>query len=154
MYVRRVRLGDASLLGDLFSRIDTTHFHPHPMTAEGAAAIASCVGRDVYLIGCLGDEAIAYGMLRGWDAGFDVPSLGIAVRVDHNGHGHARRMMSVLHDAARLGGSSVVRLRVAPDNLRARRLYEALGYKDAGEERGELLMLLGLYCATPRVMPG
>jgi ribosomal protein S18 acetylase RimI-like enzyme len=144
MTVRAVRPDDAAGLADLFSHIDTTYFRPHPMTADGALAIADYVGRDVYLVGSVGAELIAYGMLRGWDEGYVVPSLGIAVRTSHVRHGHGRAMMSALHAVARSRGASAVRLRVAPGNRGARRLYAALGYEDIGEEREERVMLLRL----------
>lgn len=137
------RLGGAAL-ADLFAALDATHFHPHPLTRAEAERIASYRGQDVYLT--LADEGrlVAYGMLRGWDEGYAVPSLGIAVRADCYGRGYGRTMMAVLHDVARERGATTIRLRVHPDNPRAIRLYRSLGYVDAGEERGERLMLLRL----------
>lgn len=109
------------------------------MTTEEAERVESYAGRDVYLW-----TEHAYGFLRGWDDGYDVPSLGIAVATDAQGQGHGRAMMLALHEAARERGAQSIRLRVHPDNTRARQLYESLGYVEAGEERGEMLMLLDL----------
>jgi GNAT superfamily N-acetyltransferase len=131
-------------LSDLFAAIDTTFFRPHRMNAAGAAEIARYAGHDVYLIGHEQGVAVAYGMLRGWDEGYDVPSLGVAVRTDHQGHGDGRAMMLALHQVALWHGSDQVRLRVAPANKRARGLYESLGYVDIGTERGERLMVTRL----------
>lgn len=129
----------AHSLPRLFARLDPTYFHPHPLTREEAARIASYHGRDIYLW-----TQHAYGFLRGWDEGFDVPSLGVAVASDQQGRGHGRRMMLALHEAARQRGANRIRLRVHPDNVRACRLYESLGYREAGTERGELVMFLNL----------
>jgi ribosomal protein S18 acetylase RimI-like enzyme len=126
-------------LADLFAAIDSTHFHPHPLTAAEARRIQAHTGRDLYVA-----TGFAYGMLRGWDEGYAVPSLGVAVRRDAYGQGHGRAMMAWLHELAREHGATEVRLRVHPDNVRAIRLYESLGYVDAGEERGERLMLVSL----------
>jgi RimJ/RimL family protein N-acetyltransferase len=52
--------------------------------------------------------------------------------------------MLALHRAARERAAAQIRLRVDPDNEPARRLYESLGYVDAGEERGERLLFLEL----------
>jgi len=49
-------------------------------------------------------------------------------------------MMGHLHRAAAERGARTVRLRVHADNIRARRLYESLGYQYGGEDRGELVM--------------
>ena len=114
------------------------------MTAEGAARIVGLRGRDLYLLGIVQGEAIAYGMLRGWDEGYPIPSLGIGVRKDALRMGYGRAMMLALHEAARASGASTVRLRVNPENVAALSLYRSLGYRPAGIERGEELMLLDL----------
>jgi ribosomal protein S18 acetylase RimI-like enzyme len=140
---RPVRADDAEVLGELLVSIDVTHFRPHPMTPEEARHIAELDGRDVYLIGFDDDDqAVAYGMLRGWDEGYPTASVGVAVRRTREREGIGRAMMEALHDAARARGADSVRLRVHPDNHSARRLYERLGYQPVGMERGEILMLL------------
>ena len=83
-------------------------------------------------------------MLRGWDEGYATPSLGIAVRDDCQRQGVGRIMMEHLHRAAVIRGARTVRLRVHPDNIRARRLYESLGYVYGGDDRGELVMSVDL----------
>jgi GNAT superfamily N-acetyltransferase len=134
----------ADMLADLLPRIDSTYFRPHPMDAEGAARIVGLNGRDLYLLGVVQGEAVAYGMLRGWDEDYPVPSLGIGVRKDALRMGYGRAMMLALHEAARASGASTVRLRVNPENVAALSLYRSLGYRFAGVERGEDLMLLDL----------
>ena len=51
-------------------------------------------------------------------------------------------MIEALHAAARGRGASRVRLRVHRDNTVARRLYESIGYRYDGEDRGELVMVV------------
>lgn len=137
---RVVGPGDAEALADVFSEIDTTFFRPHPFTRREAWRIASRTGRDLYALLLIDGRPVAYGMLRGWDEGFDTPSLGIAVRTTDQHKGYGRALMGRLHEAARNRGAGLVRLRVHADNARARRLYERLGYRYRGTERGELLM--------------
>jgi RimJ/RimL family protein N-acetyltransferase len=142
MRTSRVGPADADDLASLLPRIDDTFFTPHPMTADEAARISMHRGRDVYLIGRVGNEAIAYGMLRGWDEGFEIPSLGIGVRRDREHQGYGRAMMYALHQAAREGSARKVRLRVHPNNTRAVALYRSMGYREIGMDREEILMLL------------
>ncbi len=135
---------DSEALADIFSEIDDSFFRPHPFTRREAGRIATQDGRDTYAILLEGDRAVAYGLLRGWDEGYPVPSLGVAVRTSAQGRGLGRLMMAQLHAEAMRRGATVVRLRVHPENVAARRLYESLGYAYAGEDRGELLMLVDL----------
>jgi GNAT superfamily N-acetyltransferase len=141
---RVVGPGDVRALADIFSDIDETFFRPHPFTEGEALRIAALVGKDVYAILLDEQRPIAYGMLRGFDEGYTTPSLGIVVRTASRGRGFGRLMMAHLHAEARTRGAVQVRLRVHRDNIRARRLYESLGYEYMGDERGELVMLLDL----------
>jgi GNAT superfamily N-acetyltransferase len=117
-------------------------FHPHPFTAEHASLLAGYQGRDLYYVATQGEAVVAYGMLRGWEEGFEVPSLGIAVLGRARGTGLARTFMQFLHSAARLRGAPRVRLKVYPENEAARRLYESMGYRF---EPGEDHQLLGFF---------
>ena len=151
---RVVGPGDAEALAEVFSDVDEQFFRPHPFTPELARRIASYVGRDIFAL-LIGQEGpVAYGMLRGWEEGYSTPSLGIAVRNDCQGRGFGRTMMVHLHAEARRRGAAVVRLRVHPDNVRARRLYESLGYAYAGADRGELVMLVNLDVDTEPAREG
>jgi len=143
--IRKPDSGDIEAVTDLFIELDSDpYFHPHEMDRSTAEAIAGYRGRDVYLVAWDGERAVAYGMLRGWDEGFAVPALGVAVVATAVGRGLGQAMMAALHREARRRGSTAVRLRVHPDNVRARRLYALVGYREVGVERGEIVMTLSL----------
>ncbi len=145
---RVVGPSDAAMLADIFAEIDEAFFRPHPFTRAEARRIAHDASRDAYALLVEDGRAVAYGMLRGWAEGYPIPSLGIAVRTSAHGRGLGRLMMAHLHAEAVRRGASLMRLRVHPGNTRARRLYETLGYAYAGEDRGELLMVLDLLTAV------
>jgi ribosomal protein S18 acetylase RimI-like enzyme len=144
LVIREVRPGDEPALEMLFAHLDTTWFRPHDLGSEGAREVAHHAGKDAYLIGFLGSVPVAYGMLRGWDEGYRIPALGIAVRDGYGDRGLGRQMMHALHQVVRDHGGHRVRLRVAPDNVRARHLYDSMGYRHVGVERGEIVLLLDL----------
>lgn len=144
LIIREVRPGDEVDLEVLFAHLDTTWFRPHDLGSVGAREVAHHAGKDVYLIGFLGLVPVAYGMLRGWDEGYRIPALGIAVRDGYGDRGLGRQMMHALHESVRSRGGHRVRLRVAPDNARARHLYDSMGYHHVGLERGEIVLLLDL----------
>lgn len=104
-------------------------FQPHFFTPEQASFIANYDGKDFYaLIMCEGD-IIGYGMLRGWDEGYDIPSLGITIHPKYRGYGIGNLMMQYLHVIAMLKRCRKIRLRVRKGNKRARQLYEKFGYQ-------------------------
>lgn len=125
---------------DLLDNVDHEYFHHTGADVEGFLAKRD----DVHVLGRVDGQAVVFGMLRGWADGFDVPSLGIAVRRDLEGLGHGAAMMSALEMLARQHGAHRIRLRVHPAHVRARRLYEKLGYGEIGTERGEILMIRDL----------
>jgi ribosomal-protein-alanine N-acetyltransferase len=118
---------------------DTEHFHPHPFTAEEAKIRCSYQGDDLYYVAVAEGAVQAYGMLRGWDEGYEVPSLGIAVHPRARGMKIGSAMMHFLHNAARQRGAKRVRLKVYKENVVAYRMYEKLGYRFE-EQQGRQLV--------------
>jgi ribosomal-protein-alanine N-acetyltransferase len=115
-------------------------FHPHPFSPEAARERCSYDGRDVYCVAFVGDLVLGYGMLRGWDEGYAIPSLGIAVHADARGMGLGRALMLYLHAEASRRGARRIRLKVYPDNAAAVSLYRSLGYRFEDQlEDGQLV---------------
>jgi ribosomal protein S18 acetylase RimI-like enzyme len=107
---------------------DSLYFHPHPFSEDFLDLLCKYRGNDLYYIAVEENKVLAYGMLRGWDEGYIVPSLGIAVHPKYRGIGLSRAFIYFLHIAARRKGASQIRLKVYPENIRAIELYESLGY--------------------------
>jgi ribosomal protein S18 acetylase RimI-like enzyme len=123
---------------------EATFFHPHPFSPEEARRLCAYKGKDLYYIVSDGKSVLAYGILRGWDEGFTVPSLGIAVLPSFRGLGLGRTLMAFLHLAAKQAGATRVRLRVDPRNETAIGLYSALGYQFVGVDREQLVGIIDL----------
>lgn len=134
----------AEFFAALLASGDDRWFHPHPLSAAGAVEVAAYQGRDVYLVALRDERVVGYGIARGWDDGYAVPSLGIAVHPAARGTGVAGLLMNALHVAAMARGATRVRLRVHPENQVALRLYESLGYQFRDLERGERIATLDL----------
>jgi ribosomal-protein-alanine N-acetyltransferase len=105
------------------------YFHPHPLNNTQAEKLANYDGEDLYYLMMCGKGAIGYGMLRGWDEGFGIPSLGLAIHPAYRGKGLGLLFMHFLHAAAQCRGANSVRLTVSKSNVSAIRLYEKLGYE-------------------------
>jgi [ribosomal protein S18]-alanine N-acetyltransferase len=123
---------------------DHAFFHPHPMTDAEAARLCNYAGRDLYYAACASGSVLAYGMLRGWDEGYAIPSLGIAIHPEARGRGLARPFMAFLHAAAKARGATKIRLTVYNDNQRAVEIYRHLGYQFEAKNERELVGLLEL----------
>jgi [ribosomal protein S18]-alanine N-acetyltransferase len=119
------------------------YFHPHPLSRSEAERVSRYAGLDLYYVAVVGNRVLGYGLLRGWDEGYAVPSLGIALHPSVQGQGLGRAFMYFLHAAARQRGANKVRLKVYPDNIRGVELYKSLGYAfQEKEEDGQLVGLL------------
>lgn len=139
---RRLSPALESELADFFalltSRAVDLNFHPHPFDAIEAHRRACYSGDDEYWVAVHQHKIVAYGMLRGWDEGYEVPSLGIAVDPGWQRRGIGRRMMQQLHEIARERGATQIRLKVYRQNERAVSMYRALGYDFADYDREQL----------------
>ena len=131
---------------DFFSLIkeqgDDLYFHPHPFTKEEAQQRANYQGQDLYCLLVKDKRILAYGMLRGWDEGYQIPSLGICLHPEIRGLGFGKLFMQLLHAAAKRRGSKKIRLTVDSQNHKAISLYQNLGY--IFEDR-EAKQLVGYY---------
>ncbi|RYF60640.1 MAG: GNAT family N-acetyltransferase [Comamonadaceae bacterium] len=118
----------ARFFADLMTVGDDAFFHPHAGDVASLRVIADAPGKDLYLIFVEGDDVRAYGLLRGWNEGYAMPSLGVAVHPEARAHGLGRLVMDYLEAMARHRGAPAIRLRVHKDNARAISLYERRGY--------------------------
>lgn len=138
--------GLAIFMRDLKEVGDDAFFSPHASDEESIRRMIRATRSDLFYLAVEGEKVLAYGLLRGWDEGFAIPSLGIAVHPAAKGAGLGRLLMNFLHLAAIRKGTDTVRLRVHGDNVGAIALYRSLGYTfdaDPGKP-GYLLGLLSL----------
>ncbi|HBY07191.1 MAG TPA: N-acetyltransferase [Chloroflexi bacterium] len=119
-------------------------FHPHPFTAQEASRRAYYRGADLYYALLQGEQIIGYGMLRGWDEGYTIPSLGIFMARAARGRGLGELLMHFLHAAARARGAEKIRLTVYTHNAAAVSLYQKLGYRFEDAESDQVIGYLDL----------
>jgi len=117
-----------SFLDDIERNGDAKFFSPHASDEEALCARAAHTGQDLYLLLVDMRRVLGYGLLRGWDDGYTIPSLGIALHPSVRGTGFASALMAFLHAEANHRAAGKVRLRVHAENARAIALYTRLGY--------------------------
>ena len=144
MIVRPVQPGDFEALAGFLEANNisevTGQFHPFPLTEETARTICRADTRDRYFVVADGAEIRGLAMLRGWDEGFDIPSLGILIDIRYRGRGLGRRASQFVIDEARRAGCATVRLSVYASNTPAVSLYVSLGFVETNRHavlRGE-----------------
>lgn len=120
-------------LSDFFTILlaggDERFFHPHPLTAAEAERRIKYHGNDLYFVQKTDEGDISgYGMLRGWDEGYSIPSLGIAMHPGVRGRGLGKQFILFLHEQARMKGAKQIRLTVLKENRVALNLYMEIGY--------------------------
>lgn len=140
-----VRLGPTweRALGDFFEDLlaagDEAFFHPHPLDRTEAKRLANYRGRDLYFILTAGESVLGYGMLRGWDEGFDIPTLGLVIHPSVRGKGYGSALATFLNLAARHQGATRLMLKANKDNKAILALARQRGY--TLERQGEDLFI-------------
>lgn len=136
----------AHALAAFFERLrahgDEFFFHPHPLTVAEAQKRAAYRGLDFYCVLVQGPAVVAYGMLRGWDEGYEDPGIGAAVDPSAQGHGYGRLLMNYLHATARERGVKRIRANADPNNIRSVAMCRSLGYVFQAPENGRIIGFL------------
>jgi len=134
----KLRTNDDYQLNCFFSKLkesgsDKT-FHPHPFTREAADKICDKdkqIGNDDLYVAIKWENhlIVGYGFLKGFEEGYEIPHLGIAITKEFRGKGLSKLLMNYLHTSARMRGCKEIYLKVYKDNEAAVNLYRKLGYE-------------------------
>ena len=132
--IRQIQSADYEDLACFFERNNvpaiTEYFHPFPLNSQTAREIACTTHLDRYYIADWNGQIAGFGMLRGWDEGYQIPSLGLFVAKKQQGIGLGKQIVEFcLREAKKLGCRSV-RLSVYESNVSAVSLYRSLGFTE------------------------
>jgi ribosomal protein S18 acetylase RimI-like enzyme len=108
----------------------TNFFHPFPLNSATAHDIAHKKHRDGYYLARLNGNPVGFAMLRGWDEGYQTPSLGLFVTREQQGRGFGRQMVEFCILEAKRLGCPGIRLSVYESNASAVSLYQSLGFTE------------------------
>jgi len=79
-------------------------------------------------------ELICVFFLRGWDAGFEIPSFGLVVDAVHRGHHVVSVAVEASKLSARLAGAQRMMIKVHPENDAGTTAAQRLGFAESHEE--------------------
>lgn len=131
--IRPISHTDFEELADFFQHNNvpavTEHFHPFELSRTVAYNIATLPRADHYYGAFVLNRVVGMVMLRGWDAGYAVPSLGIIINRDNYRQKLGGLLMRHAIDAARQMSVVSIRLTVSTSNTSAVQLYSGLGFR-------------------------
>lgn len=117
-----------SFFVDISKNNYTRYYYPYDLTLKTAEKLCNLSGKDLHYVLVDSKTILGHGMLRGWDEGYDIPSLGIVIHPDASNKGLGSMFVSFLHSAAWARGCFKIRLSVHKDNTPALTIYKRLGY--------------------------
>ena len=115
-------------------------FYAFGFDEEAVARVLGARVKDVYSGIFWRGELACFFMLRGWDAGYEVPSFGVLVDVRHRGRAFMRIALDVAKLVCRLTGAPRLMAKIHPDNVSPRGARR-LGLAQTGfeEETGNVI---------------
>ncbi|MBD2197809.1 MULTISPECIES: GNAT family N-acetyltransferase [Calothrix] len=149
---RILQYSDAEKLSDILLKSDKSYikyFHPFDFQVATIQKILfkSCKDKffGVVLESGLSQESdlIGFYMLRGLDEGYTDPMFGVFISQQYSSKGIGRITITHAESFCKFCGYEKLLLKVNPENTRARKMYESLGFRYLREEG--LLKNLVLY---------
>ena len=89
----------------------------------------------------LNDDIIGFYMLRGFDAGYEIPSYGVWISSKYSNKGLSTLTLYHAFSFCKLNNIKTLMLKVHPENTVAKKLYEKFGFIKVGidEKIGHLI---------------
>ena len=146
--VRPLQIEDAQVLSSLLMAQPpeyTRFFYAFSFAADHIAKMLAERGKDVYMGLLWQDELVCFFMLRGWNEGYEVPTLGTFVAEPYRGYGFMQLTVELTKVICKLRGVSRVMYKSHPDNAPAKKAA-AMGFTQAGvdSKTGNLIYKLDL----------
>lgn len=121
--IRELRVEDAVAVSQLLRAQPPEYvrfFYAFGFDEEEIARVLAAHTKDIYSGMFWRGELAAFFMLRGWDAGYEVPSFGVVVDVRHRGLAFMRIALDVAKLISRLAGAPRLMAKIHPDNVSPR----------------------------------
>lgn len=130
--IRKLESEHAEEISGLLARQTNSyreHFFPFEEESPGwFSNLLNAVQSDIYRGVFFDSTLVALFMLRGMDDGFERPAFGVLVDEAWGGRGLGRLCLLSALSECRLRGIPSCMLKVSPDNVTARRIYEKEGF--------------------------
>lgn len=133
--IKRLNINHAKELANLLQSSDkeySQYFIPFTFDFETISEILSKVKND-QVYGIYVEQNLAgFYMLRGFDEGYSVPSYGVWISENYSNKGLSTFTLQHAISFCKLNSIKKIMLKVHPDNLSAKHIYEKYGFKQTG----------------------
>lgn len=145
---RPLQIEDAAAISSLLKSQPPEYSRFFYAFSSDEAAISKILAereKDVYSGMYWQERMVGFFMLRGWDAGYEVPSFGVLVDEQYRGRGFMPLALDIAKLICRLCGAPRLMAKIHPDNVSARGARR-LGLVQTGveAETGNLIYHLDL----------
>jgi len=110
----------------------TKYFTPFSFEEDSIKKIIDNAVSDKYFGIFINDELVGFYMLRGFDEGFEVPSYGVWISDKLSGLGLSKLTLQHAITFCKINSIRKIMLKVHPENIIAKSIYEAFGFKQEG----------------------
>jgi RimJ/RimL family protein N-acetyltransferase len=108
------------------------YFIPFSFDSETIRKVLSKVIKDQFYGIYIENELIGFYMLRGFDEGYEVPSYGVWISEKYSNKGLSTFTLNHAITFCKMNSIKKLMLKVHPDNIRAKHIYEKHGFKQTG----------------------
>jgi RimJ/RimL family protein N-acetyltransferase len=136
LLIRPLEIADAAAVSDFMRSQPPEYakfFYAFGSDAATIAEILAACRADVYSGVFWQENLVGIFMLRGWDAGFDVPSFGVLIDEKYRGGAFMRLTLDTAKLICRLSGAKRLMAKIHPDNVSPRGASR-LGLRQTGVE--------------------
>lgn len=105
------------------------HFTPYNWQDKSLIYAVNNKEKDQFYGIFINNTPVGFYMLRGLDAGFEIPSFAVWISEKHNGLGLASLALKHAYTICKLNGIKTMMLKVHPSNIIAKKMYERFGFK-------------------------
>jgi len=142
--IKRINTNHAKELSDLLlksSKEYSKHFIPFEFDLEAVSTAIGKANKDMFFGVYVEFQIVGFYMLRGWDDGYDIPSYGVWIAENFSSKGLSKLTLHHAISVCRINRIKKLMLKVHPDNLIAKKIYEDFGfvYQDIDKRIGHLI---------------
>ena len=133
--LKKLNIENAKELTDLLQGSDdeyTKYFIPFKYDLQTISSILSTAIKDQFYGIYFDHKLIGFYMLRGFDAGYEIPSYGVWISKDYSSKGISKFTLQHAISVCKLNNLKKLMLKVHPDNLTAKKIYEDFGFVNVG----------------------